>query len=120
VYGVTHELPLQAFVGQEFNYIGLGRFQIQFVASGAGKLFVEGRWELRTPDGAIVDRAQAHEERSSFQIHAIIDVPIRSFLIAPPSSFSFQFESGHELTVYDDPKFESFSIHLDGQEPWYV
>ena len=48
MYGVPADLPVNVFVGKEFNQIGLGRFQIQFHCSGTGSIFVEGRWELRT------------------------------------------------------------------------
>src|SRR3954451_21509823 len=94
MYGVPTELPVNAFVGREFNQICLGRFQIQFHASGTGSISVEGRWELRDPSGTLVDAEQAHADRQSYRLHHIIDVPILRASVDPPRSFSIFFENG--------------------------
>jgi hypothetical protein len=121
MYGVSADLPLQPFVGKEFNQIALGRFQIQLHASGTGSLFVEGRWELRSADGTLVDAEEEHELRTAFRLHRILDVPIRSFHIDPSRAFTLTFGNGLSLTVFDDSEqYESFSLHLDGRPSLYV
>ena len=121
MYGVPADLNLSRLVGQEFNYIGLGRFQLQFHISSLMHICVEGRWELKDIEGNIVDRNCEHIDRGSYRLHRIIDVPIANVLIRPPESFSIHFESGHVLTVWDDtPQYESFSIHFYGEPPLYV
>jgi hypothetical protein len=55
MYGIPKDLQLERFVGQEFNFIGLGRFQIQFHISSLVAIHVEGRWELRDASGTLVD-----------------------------------------------------------------
>jgi uncharacterized oligopeptide transporter (OPT) family protein len=121
MYGVSADLPIQPFVGQELNQICLGRFQTQLRFLGAGTISVEGRWELRDNAGEIVDRAEEHDTRESYRVHRLIDVAVVRFSIDPPRSFTLFFGNGLALTVFDDSEqYESFSIQLDGQPPLYV
>ncbi len=121
MYGVPTDLPVNAFVGREFNQICLGRFQLQFHASGMGSISVEGRWELRDQAQTVIDSEQDHAERETFRLHRIIEVPIARVDIAPPKAFSIFFVNGWSLTVFDDsPQYEAFSIHLDGQPSIYI
>ena len=121
MYGVPPDLPLSAFVGTEFNQICLGRFQVQFHATGTGSIFVEGRLELRGPEGEIIDEEREHLERDAFRVHGILDVPIVRATIDPPRSFTLVFENGWALSVFDDsPRYEAFSLHLRGQPSQYV
>jgi hypothetical protein len=121
MYGVPTDLPVDAFVGREFNQICLGRFQLQFHASGTGSISVEGRWELRDDAQTLVDGEQDHAERKTFRLHPVIDVPITRVSIDPPKAFSIFFENGWTLTIFDDsPQYEAFSIHLDGQTSVYI
>jgi hypothetical protein len=119
--GVPKDLQLERLVGHEFNFIGLGRFQIQFHVSSVVAIHVEGRWELRDAAGVIVDSDQEHAERDAYRIHLIIDVPIVRFALDAPRSFTLLFESGHSLTIYDDSEqYESFSVHFTGKASLYI
>lgn len=60
MYGIPKDLRLERLVGQEINFIGLGRFQIQFHISSLVAIHVEGRWELRDASGALVDSEREH------------------------------------------------------------
>jgi hypothetical protein len=121
MYGVPADLPLKPFVGLEFNQVALGRYQTQFHCAGAGSIDVEGRWELRTAAGEIVDAQVDHSKRDAYRLHPIIDIPITAFELDPPRSFTIVFEDGQRLSVFDDdPRYEAFSIHLDGQPSVYV
>ncbi|MEA5452945.1 hypothetical protein VB780_30520 [Leptolyngbya sp. CCNP1308] len=121
MYGVPPDLPVNVFVGQEFNQICLGRFQIQFHASGTGSIFVEGRWKLFDDKGVVIDEEQDHAKREAFRLHQIIDVPILRASINPPQSFSLLFENGWCLMIFDDmPHYESFSIDIDGQPSLFI
>jgi|SRR6185436_2757285 len=121
MYGVPADLPVAVFVGQEFNQICLGRFQIQFHASGTGSISVEGHWELRDEKGGLVDAERDHAERDAFRLHQVIDVPIIRASVDPPRAFSLHFQNGWSLTIADDtPRYESFSIHIDGQASLYI
>jgi hypothetical protein len=86
MYGVPADLPIQAFVGHEANQICLGRFQVQLHFSGFGSIQMEGRWELRDPEGDLVDAAGEHKDRDSYRIHRIIDVPVAASIDPPRSS----------------------------------
>ena len=115
MHGVPSDLPLARFVGHELNQIALGRFQTQLHFAGVGSIFIEGRWELRDPDGDLVDREQEHASRDGYRIHGVIDLPVARFEIDAPKSFTLVFDPGYRLTVFDDtPQYESFSIHLNG------
>jgi hypothetical protein len=117
MYGVPNESQLRRLIGQEFNFIGLGRFQIQFHISSLVAIYAEGRWELHDASGTLVDSEQAHAERDAFRIHRIIDIPITRFSITAPRSFTLFFESGHALTLYDEPHAEdSLSLHFIGDQ----
>lgn len=121
MHGVPADLPLEPFVGLEFNQIALGRYQTQLHCAGAGSIFVEGRWELRAAAGDLVDSQVDHEKRDAYRLHTIIDVPIVGYEIDPPRSFTIVFKDGHRLSVFDEnPQYEAFSIHIDGESPVYV
>lgn len=121
MYGVPKHLKLDRLIGQGFNFIGIGRFQIQFHISSFVAIHVEGRWELRDAAGAVVDSDREHAERDVCRFHFIIDVPISRFSLNAPRSFTLFFESGHSLTIFDDnEQYESFSIHFSGEPSLYI
>jgi hypothetical protein len=121
MHGVPQNLQLERLVGHEFNFIGLGRFQIQFHISSLVAIHVEGRWQLRDSSGALVDSELEHTDRDVYRVHCIIDVPIVRFTLDAPRSFTLFFESGHSLTIYDDSEqYESFSVHFTGEPSLYI
>lgn len=121
MYGVPVDLPLQCFVGCEFNQICIGSFQVQLHCSGSGSISIEGRWELRDKDGEMIDASQEHINRKSYQLHRIIDLPITGFIVDPPRSFTLLFDAGLRLSVFDDSiQYESFSVHLNGEPSLHV
>lgn len=121
MYGVPDNLLLERLIGREFNFIGLGSFQVQFHVSSLVAIHVEGRWELRDHSGSLVDFAQEPAERDSYRLHRIIDVRITRFALDAPRSFTLYFESGHSLAIYDDSEqYESFSVHFVGEPSFYI
>ena len=121
MHGVPPDLPLARFVGHECNQVALGQFQIQFHFAGTGSIFAESRWEVRSPSGELVDAACEHGKRDCYRIHEIIDVPVVSYAIDSPLSFTLFFKSGHALIVFDDSdQFECFSVNLEGDGSIYI
>jgi hypothetical protein len=121
MYGVPSDLPLGRFVGFDLNQIALGQFQLQFHFAGAGSISAESRWELRGPSGDMVDAACEHTERDCYRVHQVIDVPVVRFCIDAPRSFTLFFSSGHALSIFDDSEqYESFSVHLEGGERFFI
>ena len=121
MFGVPSDLPLARFVDHECNQVALGQFQVQFHFAGAGSISAESRWELRSPNGELVDAACEHTKRDCYRIHKIIDVPVVSFAIDAPVSFTLFFESGHVLIVFDDShQYESFAVHLEGDGSIFI
>jgi hypothetical protein len=121
MYGIPENLQLERLVGQEFNFIGLGRFQIQFHISNLVAIHVEGRWELRNASGDLVDFQRKHSERDTSRLHLIIDISITRFSLDAPHSFTLFFESGHSLRIYDDSEqYETLSIHFIGEPSLYI
>ncbi|MCL2448951.1 MAG: hypothetical protein FWD17_08400 [Polyangiaceae bacterium] len=120
MHGVPKDLPLDAFVGQMLNQIALGRFQTQ-LRFERGDISIEGGWELTSPDGQLIDRAQDHAARDCYRIHRILDLPVSRFEIDAPASFTLIFEPGYRFTVFDDSEhYESFSVNIDGRPGVYV
>ena len=94
MYGVPDNLQLERLVGHEFNFIGLGTWQVQFHISSLVAIHVEGRWELRDATDSLVDHSQEPAERDCYRLHRIIDVPIVRFALDAPRSFTLFFKSG--------------------------
>jgi len=121
MYGVPANLPVHRLIGNSFNFIGLGRFQIQLHASDLVAIYIEGKWELQDSEGTVVDSQNSYTERGATHLPTIIDVPVTACTIDAPRSFTLSFQSGHALIIYDDgPQFESFSVHFDGEPEIYV
>jgi uncharacterized protein YceK len=121
MYGVPKDLPLDRFVSRPLNQIALGRFQTQLHFAGCGSIFIEGPWELRDPNGSLIDHWQDHETRGCYRIHRILDLPVSRFEIDAPASFTLIFEPSFRLTVFDDSKqHESFSVNVKGMPSFYV
>jgi hypothetical protein len=119
--GVPKDIQLERLVGQAFNFIGLGRFQIQFHVSGVVAIHVEGRWKLHDGAGTLVDAGQELANRDAYHVHHVLDIPIVRFALDAPHSFTLFFESGHSLTIFDESEqYESFSIHFTGEPSLYI
>jgi hypothetical protein len=120
MHGVPADLPLQPFVGDECSQICIGRFQLQFHFGRAGRISVEGKWELRDAAGTIIDHslrqgsAEEPATRETYRIQKIIDVSVSRFSIDAPTSFTLYFANGCSLTLYDDPSQSYESIDVNG------
>jgi hypothetical protein len=94
--------------------IGEGQVILNFHPSGY--ISIEGHWELLAADGQYLDSGQEHSTRDCYRIHAILGIPITSFRIDSPSSFTLLFQSGHSLTIYDSSShYESCTVSLPNQ-----
>ena len=121
MYGVPKELPLAGFVGQDLDFVGLGRYQVQFGFSGGGDISVQSGWELVDPKGAPLDASEEHEARDCYRLHRLLSLPVAGFAIDAPRSFTLVFGAGYRLTIYDDdPHYESFTLQLRGEGLWVV
>ncbi|MCB9570848.1 MAG: hypothetical protein H6709_02025 [Kofleriaceae bacterium] len=121
MYGVPVDLPLEPFVGHDLNQIAIGRFQLQLHFAGAGSISIQGHWELRHPDGSLLDQAEDHAVRAAYRIHQVLDVPVDRYEIDPPRSFTLVFATGHRFVVFDDSaQYESFSLQIDGAPSVFV
>jgi hypothetical protein len=121
MYGVPEELPLAGFVGQELDFIGLGRYQIQFRFSGGGEIDVQGGWQLVDPEGKRIDGAEEHEARDCYRLHRLLSLPVTGFGLDAPRSFTLVFGEGYRLTIDDDdPQYETFTLQLRGEKLWVV
>ena len=113
MYGVPAHLNLSAFHGATLDQIALGAFDLQFHFSGAAHphIGVEGHWELRGPDGVVLDQQMENAERTAYRLHVLLGRTVTASDVDPPRSFALTFDNGHVLRVFDDsPEYESFSI----------
>jgi hypothetical protein len=116
VYGVPTNLDLTGFHGATLIQIGVAEQTLHFVfqppvPKPLHYIVVEGSWEVRDADGAILDRVQEHASRAMYRIHRLLSHHIVGSVVDPPGSFTLSFDSGHQLQVFDDStQYESFSI----------
>ena len=114
--GVPSDLPLARLIGRDLDCITLCKYQICFRFDGGTLVTPTTAWEIRDSSGALLDSAQEHEQRESYRVHQIIGVPVSSFSIDAPISFTLVFASGHRLTISDDgPQYESCTIDFEGE-----
>jgi hypothetical protein len=111
MYGVPADLDLSHFRDATCIQVAIGEFQVQFLFYPTGSISVEGRWELRRPDGRIVDRSRPLEDRVSYRIHRILGHSVRESFVRAPQSFGLRFENGYDLEIFDDSEqFESCQL----------
>ena len=66
--------------------------------------------------GMLLDSTMEHSERKHYALHVLLGRTVSSFAIDAPHSFQLVFDSGHQLTVYDDKEhYESFSVNLESK-----
>lgn len=116
MYGVPSDLDLTGFHGATLIQIALAEHTIQFIFQPPlprplHTIMVEGSWEVRDADAAVLDRVQEHTSREVFRIHKLLSRDVVSSSVEAPRSFTLRFDSGYELEIFDDSKqYESFSI----------
>jgi hypothetical protein len=111
MYGVLESLDLSEFAARRLTQIAVGEFQVQFLFHPEGSISVEGAWELRDEDGALVDHSLPNEQRSEYRLHRLLGQQVVRWEIDPPMSFSLTFANGLVLRVFDDSEqYESFAI----------
>ena len=122
MHGVPADLDLRIFLGATLDQLGIGPNEVQFnfglVQRGEyglplpGQIMASGDWELRGPDGAILDRAvDINSDRESYRLHLVLSQIVTGFKIDAPKSFTLQFDNAMSLTFFDDSEwYESISI----------
>jgi hypothetical protein len=129
MYGVPAQLDLTPFVGTTLDYIGLGKYQLQFYFTGdpwAGKKYavtVEGYWEVRDAQSVVIDKAveidkaTANDDRDAYRIHHLLGHTVAETKINPPESFTLVLDNGWTLTFVDDASgYESCHIYIGDSE----
>jgi hypothetical protein len=116
VHGVPATLDLTGFHGATLIQIGVAEHTLHFVfqpplPKPLHYIMVEGSWEVRDSDGAILDQVQEHASRHVYRIHKLLGHDVVGSVVNAPGSFTLRFDSGHQLQVFDDSRqYESFSI----------
>jgi hypothetical protein len=113
LYGVPSDLDLSPFRRAILERIDLGQFilHLRFAADAEPTISIEGDWELRGPDGGLIDRQMEPASRDAYRIHVLLGKTVESTEVRPPESFRLRFDSGHMLEVFDRSRqYESFSI----------
>ncbi|MDF2774299.1 MAG: hypothetical protein K0S86_3799 [Geminicoccaceae bacterium] len=113
MYGVPADLDLSSFVGAILERIDLGQhiLHFRFAMEPAGVISVEGDWELRTPDGHLLDQQMEPSLREAYRVHPLLGQSVTGYVVDAPTSFVLAFANGHTLRVFDRSReYESFSI----------
>jgi hypothetical protein len=95
-------LDLSQFVGATLAQVRIGAREVQFVFSPGGTIDCMGNWQLRFPDGAVIDHQPAGAPRDLHRVCELIGNCVNKKSFAPSPSFSFDFTSGHRLTIFDE------------------
>ena len=116
LYGVPADLDLSGFHGTTLILIGVAEHTLHFTfqpetPAPLHEIVVEGGWEVRDSNGALVDRVAEHATREVYRIHRLLSRTVVASTLDAPRSFTLRFDSGYSLTIYDDSEqYESFSI----------
>jgi hypothetical protein len=113
LHGVPPDLDLRPFHGATLERVDISRFilHLRFAAEAAPVISIEGDWELRGPDGRIVDRQTEPADRDAYRLHVLLGRTVAATEVDAPESFLLRFDSGHALRVFDRSRqYESFSI----------
>jgi hypothetical protein len=113
MYGVPEDLPIERFVGDALFQVRLGLDGVHFAFGQAGTISVYGHWELLDSNGVMIDQYRGAEDRQGYHLHVIFNADVVASKVQPPEWFSLTFSTGHELKIYDEPQFESFSLQPD-------
>ncbi len=126
MYGVPEQLDLAPFVGTTLDCIGLGKYQIQFFFSGDPRtkkncgVTVEGYWEARDAQSAVIDKAAENDDRDVYRIHRLLSRTVTRTKVNPPESFTLVFDNGWTLTFFDNSsQYESCHV-WDGDSIIYI
>ena len=113
MYGVPADLDLSGFVGAVLERIDLGQFilHFRFSADPERVISVEGDWELRAPNSALLDHQMEPAVREAYRLHVLLGQSVTGYVVNSPASFVLAFDNGHTLRVFDRSReYESFSI----------
>jgi len=117
MHGVPPDLDLPGFLGATIERIDLGQFilHFHFAADSPRVIGVEGDWELRAPNGALLDHQMEPAIREAYRLHLLLGKAVTGHIVHAPLSFTLAFESGHTLRIFDRSReYESFSIEPPG------
>jgi hypothetical protein len=86
VYGVPADLDLSGFVGAVLERIDLGQFilHFRFSADPERVISVEGDWELRAPNSALLDHQMEPAVREAYRLHVLLGQASRAMLSIHP------------------------------------
>jgi hypothetical protein len=118
MYGVPEDLDLTPFIGTTLDSLGISAGQIQFVFGGNQwwkncVVTVEGYWEMRDDQSAVVDKATESGDREAYKIHRLLTHAVKDTKVNPPESFTLTFDNGWTLTFADDSSgYESCHIYI--------
>jgi hypothetical protein len=117
MHGVPEDLDLSPFREAELERIDLGQFilHLRFAAESSPVISVEGHWELRAPDGSLLDCQMEPLEREAYRLHVLLGHMVIDTEVDAPDSFLLRFDTDHTLRIFDRSRqYESFSIEPGG------
>ena len=121
--GAPEQLDLAPFIGTTLDYIGIGKYQIQFVFSGdpwKGKdrvVTAEGYWEIRDAQSVVIDKAMEHDDRDVYEIHHLLSHTVTETKVNAPESFTLIFDNRWTLTFVDDSShYETCHVYVGDSE----
>ena len=108
---------LRELRGQRVTRVAIEQWSIHFVFESA-LLVVEGKWELRSADGTVIDRGIELDARSEFRLWTILGQRIVNATVesSPFSNLILDIENNYRfLAMGDDDGLEDWSLIGDDQ-----
>ena len=110
MYGVKSDLDLSFLIGTELSMVCVGQFQAILHFHPKGSISVEGKYELMSGSGSLLESGRPDEFRTK-ELLNLLGAEVKGVTLQPPDSFVLQFSTGHSLRFIDDShQYESFQI----------
>ena len=121
--GVPDDLDLASFVGTTLDVISVAKYQLSFGFSGDSRtekdrvIAVEGHWELRDAQSAVIDKATENDHRDVYRIHRLLSHTVAGTKVNPPESFTLVFDNDWTLTFLDNSsQYECCHVYVGDME----
>jgi len=117
MYGLTKDASanLSFLIGKEICQIGIGSYDVQF-NWGSGGISVWSKYLYKPADTADEILWAGENPESATRVVRLLKASITSVETSEQGTLRLAFSNGDQLEIFEDERYESFSIQ-DGKSP---